>query len=229
MASWRRHLFYTRQCVKITWKLRLGVLIVAALALASTSRIWTGAIAHSLVCAQDVAPSDLILVENFDPNYVLFERAAALEEAGLAPRALVPVQASHAPGVANPIFRGIAEIMARQARLETWEVLPIQEIEPISLNAATQIRDYLDRERVKSLIVVTSGFRSRRSSLIYRAVLHDTGVQLRCDPVFGRATPERWTATRHGMWEVAEEFIKLQYYRLYVLPFLSRRSSYGRA
>src|SRR5262249_30224825 len=97
------------------------------------------------------------------------------------------------------------------------------------LNAAVQIRDRLAREPVKSLIVVTSGFRSRRSSLIYRAVLHDTGVQLRCDPVFGRATPESWTATWHGMQEITEEFLKLQYYRFCVLPFFSLRSSYGRA
>src|SRR5215813_12614021 len=162
MASWRRHLFYTRPCLKTTWKLRLGVLVVAALALASTSRIWTSVIARSLVCARDVAPSDLILVENFDAKYILFERAAALEKAGLAPRTLVPVPVSKDPGVANPMFRGFAEIMARQTRLETWEVLPIQEVEPFGLNAAVQIRDRLAREPVKSLIVVTSGFRSRR-------------------------------------------------------------------
>ena len=229
MVGWRRHLFYTKQCVRTTWKLRLGVLVVATLALAATSRIWTSAIARSLVCAQDVGPSDLVLVENFDPSYVLFERAAALQKAGLAPRTLVLVQVSQAPGVANPIFRGIAEIMARQARLETWEVLPIQEIEPISLNAAAQIRDHLARERVKSLIVVTRGFRSRRSALIYTNVLHDAGMEVRCDPVFGRATPEHWTATWHGMQEITEEFLKLQYYRFYVLPFLAHRSSNGRA
>ena len=219
---------YSRECVKTTWKLRLAVLVVAALILASTSRIWTNAIARSLVCGQDIAPSDLILVENFDAIYVLFERAAALEKAGLAPRTLVTVQASQRPGVANPIFSGIAEVMAKEARLEVWEMLPIREIEPISLNAAAQIRDHLARERVKSLIVVTSGFRSRRSALIYTKILHDTGIQLRCDPVFGPTTPERWTATWHGMQEITEEFLKLQYYRFYVFPFLSRPSSYAR-
>ena len=78
MTRWRRHLFYTKQCVKTTWKLRLGVLVVAALTLASTSRTWTSAIARSLVCAQDVAPSDLILIENFEPNYLLFLPAKRL-------------------------------------------------------------------------------------------------------------------------------------------------------
>jgi len=190
--------------------------VVAALTLASTSRIWTSAIARSLVCAQDVAPSDLILIENYDPNYLLFERAAALQKDRIAPRALVPVQAwPQDSGTPNYISQTIAEVMARHARMAAWEILPISEVEPISVNAAFQIRQYLLRENVKSLIVVTSGFRSQRSSLIYRTVL--AGVQVRCDPVFGRVTPERWGNSWHGIQGVTEEFVKLLYYRFYVL------------
>ena len=191
-------------------------MVVAALTLASTSRIWTSAIARSLVCAQDVAPSDLILIENYDPNYLLFERAAALQKDRIAPRALVPVQAwPQDSGTPNYISQTIAEVMARHARMAAWEILPISEVEPISVNAAFQIRQYLLRENVKSLIVVTSGFRSQRSSLIYRTVL--AGVQVRCDPVFGRVTPERWGNSWHGIQGVTEEFVKLLYYRFYVL------------
>jgi hypothetical protein len=40
---------------------------------------------------------------------------------------------------------------------------------------------------------------------------------VRCDPVFGRVTPERWSDSWHGIQGVAEEFVKLQYYRFYVL------------
>ena len=217
MTSWRRHLFYTKQCVKTTWKLRLGVLVLATLTLASTNRIWTNAIARSLVCAQDVAPSDLILIENFDPNYLLFERAAALQKDRIAPRALVPVQSWQDSGMPNYISQATAEVMARHARMVAWDLLPVSEVEPISLNAAFQIRQYLLRENIKSLIVVTGGFRSQRSLLIYRTILAGRGVQVRCDPVFGRVTPERWSDSWHGIQGVAEEFVKLQYYRFYVL------------
>src|SRR5215475_4103264 len=229
MRHWRRHFFYTGVCLRATWKLRIGLLTLAILVVAGTRDYWMAGIGRSLVCTQELAPSDLILIENFDPTYVLFERAAELKKAGLAPRALVPVQASRDPAVANPIFKGFAEVMARQARLDTWDVVPIQETEPIGLNAATQIRTWLDRERVRSIIVVTRGFRSQRSSLVYRRVLDDAGIQLRCDPVFGPARPDRWMATWHGVQEVGEEFIKLQYYRFYVLPFLARRVSVGGA
>ena len=226
MCDWGRHFFYRRVCLKTTWKLRVGALVLAILAVAATREFWIAHVGRSLVCAQELAPSDIILIENFDPNYVLFERAAQLEKAGLAPRTMVPVQAARDPALANPIFKGFAEVMAREARLNAWDIIPIQEIEPISLNAAMQIRKRLDQEQVKSLIMVTGGFRSRRTSLIYGRVLADAGIQVRCEPVFGNAKPGHWTDTWHGVQEIAEEFGKLQYYRFYVLPFVAHRSPF---
>jgi len=217
----RRHFFYTKNSIKTTWKLRVAMLVVVILTGIVTRGFWVSQIGRSLVCAEDLSPSHVILVENSDPNYLLYERAAELEKAGIAPKTLVPVEASSDPKVANPVSLGVAEVMARQARLKDWEIILIREIEPISLNAAVQIRDRFTRDHIKSLVVVTSGFRSRRSSLVYRSVLDD-GTQVHCDPVFGQTTPERWAETWHGIQQVAEEFLKLQYYRFYVLPFISR-------
>jgi hypothetical protein len=221
MRGWRQHFFYTKKSIKTTWTLRVATLVVVIVIGVSTRGALASYVGRSLVCREDLAPSDVMLVENFDPNYLVFERAAALERAGLAPRTLVPVEASRDPDAANPVSKGVAEVMARQARLIDWEIVLVREAEPISLNTAAQIRDHLAADHVKSLIVVTSGFRSRRSSLVYRAVLGDVGTQIRCVPVFGRTTPERWTETWHGIQHVTEEFVKLQYYRFYVLPFLS--------
>jgi hypothetical protein len=217
----RRHFFYRTESVKTTWKLRVATLALLILIGVLTRGFWAPQIARSLVCVEDLTPSDMVLVENFNPNYLLFERAAALESAGIASRFLVPVEASPDPKVAGLVSRGVAELMARQARLATWEIVVIKETEPISLNAAGQIRDRLARDQITSLTVVTSGFRSRRSLLVYRAVLGNAGTQVRCAPVFGPTTPERWTESWHGIQQVAEEFLKLQYYRFYVLPFVS--------
>jgi hypothetical protein len=220
--GWRRHFFYTRQSTRTTWKFRAGTLLVAILIAMMTRGFWTVRIGESLVCADKPVPSDILLLENFDPNYLVFERAAELEKAGFASRALVPVEASSDPTIANAISKGIAELMARQARLGALEIIPILETEPISLTAALQIRDHLARENVRSVIVVAPGFRSRRSSLVYRTVLHDVRMQVSCTPVFGRTNPENWMDTWHGIQDVAQEFVKLQYYRFYVIPFLSR-------
>ena len=165
--------------------------------------------------------SDIILVDNVDPDYLLFERAATLRNAGLASRVLVPVQVSHESERANSVAIGIAELMARAAQVRAPEIMPIRASEPISLNAAYLIRDFLTREHLRIVIVVTPGFRSKRSSLIYHTVLPPAGITVHCLPVFDR-TPANWTKTWHGIEDVAEQFLKLQYYRFYVLPFLSR-------
>jgi hypothetical protein len=201
------------------------VLGLVVLALVATRAFWIAGIGESLVCPQELVSSDVILIENFDPNYLLFERAAALEKTGVAPRALVPVESWRDSGAPNAVSRGVAEVMARQARLEAWAMVPIRESEPISLNAATQIREHLVRERIRSLIVVAPGFRSRRSWLVYRATLNRADISVRCVPVFGTTRPENWTETWHGIQDVALEFLKLQYYRAYVLPFRSGRWS----
>src|SRR5262249_47904429 len=141
-----------------------------------TRGLWIPSIGHSLVCNEDQSRSNVIIIENFDPHYPVFERAAALERAGVALRALVHVQASSDPAVPNLVSKEFAEVMARVARLDNWRMIPIQETEPISLNAAAQIRDHLTGEHVDSLTLVTTGFRSRRSFLVYRAVFGPVGT-----------------------------------------------------
>ena len=213
--------------IRTAWKVSLATVIVIIVA-ALTSRFWTAEMARGLICAEEIAPSDALLVDNFDPNYLVFERAAALEKARVAPTTLVPVEASSDANVANPVSSGIAEVMIRQARLRAWRMIPIRQSEPISLNTALQIRTHLVAERITSVVVVVPGFRSRRSSLVYRATLGTAGVVVHCVPVFGRTSPENWIRTWHGIQEVVEEFLKLQYYRLYVLPFVAPRAAGAR-
>jgi hypothetical protein len=201
----------------MTWKLRLTLLVLVLLFGSVTRGFWTLRIGQSLVCPEEIRQSDAILVENLDPSYLLFERAAVLHNAGLAARVLVPTETCGDPLRPSLVSQGIAEVMARVARLQDLEIIPIQEIEPISLNAAYQIRDFLTTEHLRSVIVVTPGFRSKRSSLIYHAVLDPVGIKVYCVPVFGQKTPANWTKTWHGMQDVTEQFFKLQYYRFYVL------------
>ena len=154
---------------------------------------------------------------SFRLGALVFERAAALYKAGLAARVLVPTNASHDPAIAHLMSQSILELMIREAQLQHAEILPIRILEPISLNAAYQIRDFLTKAHLRSVIVVTDGFRSKRSSLVYHAVLDPAGIKVGCMPVFGERTPKNWTVTWHGVEDVTEQFLKLQYYRFYVL------------
>jgi hypothetical protein len=216
---WTRHLFYRADCIRTTWKLRLGLFAFVVVVPWLTIVWWTTAIGRSLVCEANLTPSDAILVENFDPDYLLFERARELRQAGLAPRVLVPVHTDGGTQEPNDVALGFAEVMTRISRVGSIEVIPIREVEPISLNAARDIQRYVEREHIRSVIVVTPLFRSRRSQLVYGATLSRAGVAVRCEPVQGTRAVSTWTRTWHGIQDVVQQWLKLQYYRLCVLPF----------
>jgi hypothetical protein len=222
---WTRVFVYRKESVRTTWTCRLAVVLFAILIGFWTRGHWTPWIGRSLVCTEDVTPSDAILVENFDPNYLVFEEAATLQRAGLSKRVLVPTEASRSdPRIANVVYRGIAEMMALVAHVHDAEIIPIRDDrEPISLYAAYQVRDFLSKERLRSVIVVSPAFRSRRSSLIYRAVLTPAGIKAHCMPVFGEHTLEAWPQSWHGVEDVGLQFIKLQFYRFSILPRAAAR------
>ena len=183
-----------------------------------TKGLWTLKIGQSLVCQERIEPSDALLVENFNPDYLVFERSAVLEKAEIATRAFVPVPNDIDSEILNVASKEIAGVLAGIAHLPNMQVIPVQESEPISLNAARQIRDFLQREHVRSIIVVTPGFRSRRSFLIYATVLMPAGITVGCAPVFDTMNVRNWPATWHGVQDVGLQFAKLLYYRLFVLP-----------
>jgi hypothetical protein len=207
------------------WRFRFAILVgVCLIAVVLTRGVWLLWVGQSLVCDEQLVASDAILIDNFDPNYLLFERAEAIKRAGLAKRVLVPGEAGSEPDVPNPVAKGFVDVMARVAWLQDTEFIPVQEREPISLSVAFQVASFLSKEKIRSVILVTPGFRSRRSVLVHQAALGREGIAVRCIPVFSQATtPRTWTHTGHGIQEVALQLLKLQYYRFYVLPFASSR------
>jgi hypothetical protein len=184
--------------------------------------VWILWVGQSLVCAETIGQSDLIVVENFDPDYLVYERAAALRHAGLAARVLIPIHVSPEPGPPDPgpyaMAKGLAELTSRLVGIDDPEILPIRAIEPISLNAAYQIRDYLTREHLRSVIVVSPTFRSMRSYLVHQTVLTPVGITVHCVPDSRLEAREHWTESWHDLEEITEQFLKLLFYRLYVLP-----------
>jgi hypothetical protein len=217
LTHWMRWFVYRKECLKVTWTFRLALAACVVGLMWLARGFWIPAIGRSLVCEGEVGRSDAVLVENFDPDYLLFERAEVLYRAGLTSRVLVATIRSGDQNESK-VENGIAELMARIARLEKIETIPLTEIEPISLNAASQISEVLTEKNIRSITVLTSGFRSARSMLVYHAVLGRAGIAASCVPVFGKTTPESWANTWHGIQEVTEQALKLQYYRFYVLP-----------
>lgn len=183
---------------------------------------WTVAVARSLVCDANAAVSDALVVENFDSNYSTFARAAQLVRTGIVPRALVPVPADPQTHEPNAVSARLSGALIELARLDRAVIIPVREAEPIELNTARDVRDFLNAQHLRSVVVVSPLFRSRRSSLVYRATLGAAGIAVTCEPVPEGRDVNTWTHSWHGIQEVMEQWAKLQYYQFYVLPFRVR-------
>ena len=180
---WTRHLVYRAERTRTTWKFRVALVALVVVALWLPRGWWTAAIGRSLVCDGSVAPSDAILVENFDADYLVFERATQLRKSGFASRVLVPTPTDPGTSEPNAVALATVEVIARIARVGPIEIVPIRVVEPISLNAAQDVLRFVQQQRIRSVIVVTPLFRSRRSALVYGATLGRAGVTVRCEPV----------------------------------------------
>lgn len=216
-GRWRYLFFRKSEVWKTTWTFRL-VLIILLVSFFFITRGYIGEkLAESLVYRGNVEASDAVMIENFDPNYLLFEETAKLVKAGQAGKIFVPVP-FNGPGIGpNEVNQGFVEVMCRIARIKEYEMVLIDGMEPIRFNNAVQIREYLQNKEIHSVIVVSAGFSSRRSFLVYQSVLASTGIKVYCLPVFNERTPANWTESWHGIQEVFLEFGKLWYYRLAVL------------
>jgi hypothetical protein len=201
-----------------TWKFRLLVLLAVCSLFWVTYPAWLVAIGSSLLHQEDLKPADVILLENYDSDYAVYETAHGLVRAGLSSRVLVPVRAQEETPQIGAVEKGFAEVLSHAAGIDNWEVLPVRHSEPVSLNVARQIADFLVRNSIRSVIVVSPGFRSARSYLVYSTVFTPRGIRVQCRAA---ATPgiaaDSWWHTWHGIQNTTLEFGKLLYYRLWVL------------
>ena len=129
-VSWVRWALKRKQVTVTTWKLRLSVLVTAVLLLCLCYPAWLVGIGDSLVHQERLEPADLILLENFHPDPLVFEAAQDLVRSGYSLQVLVPVRASAELEV-DPVQRGFVEVMSRAAGIERYEILPVRHIEPI--------------------------------------------------------------------------------------------------
>jgi len=224
-GGWARYFVTRKEVVKTTWIFKATLIVALVLVVYLTKPLWARAVAEGLVCEQTdhLQRADAVLIDFFDTDYSLFGRARQLQEAGFGSRAVVP--ASLGPtGSISTVSEAVIDALARLAQVRNLTMVPASNVEPISLNTASHFRQFAKENGIASVIVVTPAFRSKRSMMIYAAVLNPVGVSTQCVPVFGRSVDD-WTHTWHGIQDVALQFAKHQYYRWYVLPFWSKRTA----
>jgi len=98
-----------------------------------------------------------------------------------------------------------------------YKKIPIEPKDPITLNLARQVFEYLKPKGYKRIILISESYHSYRSKLAFEKVFENSGIQVSAIPAELGITKDNWWKTDSGLSTTFSEFIKLIYYRLFVL------------
>lgn len=210
---------------KTTWRFRLLVCTLIAFVVVAPGKIWLTAMATSLVREDALGPADLILVEMAVlPAPDVIDYAASLYHRRYAPRIAVTrykrSDRLNDAGVELPrSLDKLLQVYWADAGLDSSvvESVPIDVIDPVTLNSARQVAEYCRAQHVARVIVVTPRYHSRRSTLSYARYMAPLGIEVRSSPPQGGLRPDNWWRTKDGILLVTQEYVRLLYYRAFVL------------
>jgi uncharacterized SAM-binding protein YcdF (DUF218 family) len=140
-------------------------------------------------------------------------RAAELYLRGYAPTILIV-------DYPDDIFYGsmesqLARILTRRAGVPDDRIVRVRGLVTSTEEEARFYRDYAEKNGLKSLIVVTSAFHTRRSRWIFEKVFAGSGIRLSYAAAYDPNIDERnWYTTDEGMVEYFSEALKTVYYYL---------------
>jgi hypothetical protein len=172
---WRSRLFYRKEVLKTTWLVPISVVVMLPLVLLHSRERW---LARHLVHQSSVAASDIVILDHYDVDYLVFETGASLIQDGLAQEAIIPCMIHGGPTNLNVVSQGIIDVMTGLSRLEPTRIVPVALEEPYTLNFARQMSGTLVERNIESVIIVSPAFRSRRSVLVYESVRHPLGIRV---------------------------------------------------
>jgi hypothetical protein len=98
-----------------------------------------------------------------------------------------------------------------------FKKIPIEPKDPITFNLASQVFQHLKSKGYKRIILISESYHSYRSKLAFEKAFENSGVQIATIPAELGITKETWWNTDSGLSTTFSEFIKLIYYRLFVL------------
>ena len=199
------------------WRtLRIVALSIAAWSLVA----WMAALA--LISQTEPRRADALVVLGGASTYVeRTHHAARLFGEGRAPKLLLTNDGLRGgwsqEKQRNPFFveRTAEELQRAGVPAERIEVLP--EVASSTYEEAVLLREYAAEHKLRSVLVVTSGYHSRRALWTLRRVLGESPVEVGLSAVApGQQTPRAatWWLHRRGWQVVAGEYLKLIYYWL---------------
>jgi len=178
--------------------------------------------AKNLVVSAELEHADAIVV--LSGSSVYMERAslaAQLFQAGRAPKIILTndgiVSGWSQAEERNPLFIERAAMELQRAGVPAASIESLMPRMRSTYAEARLLREYAESRGLRSLIIVTSGYHTRRALWVFRRVFEGSGVEIGIAPVApGTETPAPATWWLHtGGWRwVVGEYAKIVFYRL---------------
>lgn len=203
-----------------SWSLSKLLITAALFILVWVIFAWVAA--RALFVKAELASADAIVVLSGSSAYIeRTQKAADLYRQGRAP--LVLLTDDHTRGgwsntlQRNPYFveRATEELIREGVPAENIKIVP--GLASSTHNEAVLLKDYATKQRMRSVLVVTSAYHSRRALHTIRQSFAGTGTTIGIDPAqMGAQTPSTafWWLQLEGWRSVGGEYVKLIYYRL---------------
>ena len=179
--------------------------------------ILLGAVApRALVVSKPLASADAIVVMSGSSAYVeRTQKAAQLYHEGRAP--IVLLTDDHTRGgwssaqQRNPFFVERAKDELIKAGVPEDKIKVAPGIAASTRDEALILKDYVESEKIQSVLIVTSSYHSRRALLSMQQVFSTKGTTVGMEPA--SATPTAfWWLSPEGWRTVGGEYVKLIYY-----------------
>jgi len=179
--------------------------------------------AEALIVRSDLSHADALAVLAGSSTYLeRTHRAVQLFNEGRAPKIILTNDNLKSGWLAeeerNPLFveRAAAELRRLGVPSEKIEVVPGRVVS--TYDEAVCLRQYARERGLRSILVVTSAYQSRRALWTLRRVFQGSDVVIGLDPVTpGEQAPTSATWWRHRLgWKlVPGEYAKMIYYRIH--------------
>ena len=179
-------------------------------------------LAENLIVEKPLEHADAILILSGSSVYLeRTQKATLVYKQGVAPKILLTDDGGHAGWSKterrNPKFVEVARnnLIAEGIPPENIEILPAQVSGTI--DEAEALRTKIEQAGLKSVLLVTSAYHTRRSLWTFEKVLKNNNVEIGIvSPPTGEQTPPPfvWWLARKGWKLVAGEYVKAVYYWL---------------
>ncbi|MBC7262714.1 MAG: YdcF family protein [Chloroflexi bacterium] len=186
-------------------------LLVSGVLLLSLRSFWLPAIGRFLVCADPLQPADAIVVlAGGGPQRVA--HGVKLYQAGYAPWLIVTNQPLNTPGIRVPYV----ELMRTEAiwrGVPSERILMASDIVRTTYEEAIAVRRLAEEHSLRSLIIVTDPFHTRRARMSFRDALRGSGITISVQPAnpsWYRA--DAWWQSQDELRETWTEYLKLLLY-----------------